>query len=386
MSRQRILFISSYFPNSKSPNIATYNRQELLALSQYYDIDVVVPISWLDRIRSLNFLTNISIAGIGGVYATYFYTPLFLRNLYGKMFHRSIKRIAHGLAKKNRYDLVYSSWLFPDAWAAGKVANHLGLPLFVSVLGTDVNRLVKNTSLAKRAIEVVDLSISLKCVSRSLKNKLISIGCNKDKLFVLENGIDNGVFYPQEKMSSREKCDIKLSEKVILFVGNLKKEKGLEELCYSFLKLKQAKPSFEFRLIIIGKGQYRAELIKLIDKLNLKENVSLLGERSLSEISSYMNASDVFCLPSYSEGQPNVVMEALSCHTPVVATNVGGTPDLDDGFGNICLVPPKDVPKLTDALSRFIDKDFDGYKWREFKSWDQNATYLREVFSQKEMH
>jgi glycosyltransferase involved in cell wall biosynthesis len=263
---------------------------------------------------------------------------------------------------------------------AAKIAKQLKLPLFVSVLGTDVNRLKENTFLSHRALEVVEYASQIKCVSGPLKNKLVSVGCNQNKLFVLQNGIDKKIFHPIDKNLMRSELGISIHDKVILFVGNLKKEKGLGELCHAFSQLRKNHLLSDCRLVVIGAGGFRSTMEQLLAELNISDKTDILGERPLEVIAKYMNASDVLCLPSYSEGQPNVVMEALACHTRVVATNVGGTPDLDLGYGNIKLISPANVSELTIALLEVITDGMDCERWYPFNSWADNAAHLHELF------
>lgn len=380
MTRKNILYISSFFPYPTAPNIATYNRQQLLALSDYYNIDAVVPVPWTYRLQHKDLPMTGTLGNIRIKYPTYYYSPLILRSLYGHYYYFSIKNMIDQLTESKSYDLVYTSWLYPDAWVASKIAQRLNLPLFVSVLGTDVNRLRENTLLSRKALEVAEYASCIKCVSGALKNKLISVGCNQDKLLVLQNGIDKKIFYPMDKSSIRSELGISMDDKVILFVGNLKKEKGLGELCHAFTQLVNNHSLQDCRLVIIGGGVFRATLEQLLGELAISDKSEILGERPLENIAKYMNACDVLCLPSYSEGQPNVVMEAMACHTRVVATSVGGTPDLDLGYGNILLIPPRNVPELTMALYKVLTDGIECEQWYNFNTWSDNASHLYKLF------
>ncbi len=380
MKRKNLLFISAFFPYPTAPNIATYNRQELLALTDYYNIDAIVPIPWTHALRHKGAPQEGTLGKINIKYPTYYYSPYILRNFYGLYYYYSIKKAVSELTARKTYDIIYSSWLYPDAWVAAKIAKLLKLPLFVSVLGTDVNRLRDDTYLSRKAIELSEYATQIKCVSDSLRANLISIGCGQDKLSVLQNGMDKNVFRPMDKFSVRKELGIRIKDKVILFVGNLKKEKGLGELCHAFSQLLNTHLLQDCRLVVIGGGGFRPLLEKLLAELNMSNKTEILGERPLEVIAQYMNACDVLCLPSYSEGQPNVVMEAMACHTRVVATSVGGTPDLDLGYGNIKLIPPKNVLELTAALYEVLTDGVECEQWYQFNSWADNAAYLYKLF------
>jgi len=380
MTKKRLLFISSFFPNPLYPNIATYLKQSLSALREFYDIDAVVPVPWPYRFKQGTIPGECVINGVNVWYPTYYYTPLVFRQYYGSFFEKSISDAVTRLCKANRYDTVYSAWLYPDAWVAAKVAKKLKLPLYVMVLGTDVNRLQPDSFLTSRMLEVADYATRIVCVSVPLLQKLNGLGCDADKLVYLQNGIDHTIFYPRDKSSVRSELGIIPTDKVILYVGNLKKEKGLGALAGAFKGIITDKEREDFKLVVIGGGRYKATLVDLLRKYKVDNRAVLLGERSLQTIALYMNACDVMCLPSHMEGQPNVVMEALNCHAKVVSTLVGGIPDLDDGRGNMILVPPGTISELAEALVEMIDRDTPFAGGSTIKSWKDHALQLKDMF------
>lgn len=97
------------------------------------------------------------------------------------------------------------------------------------------------------------------------------------------------------------------------------------------------------------------ELRHLTSQPDLKDHVEFVGNQNPDEVARWLAASNVFCLPSYSEGCPNVVIEALACGRPVVASDVGGIPELMDSRCGI-LVPPRDARQLADALAQALDR------------------------------
>ena len=378
--KKRVLFVSAFFPNKNEPNIATYNRQQLVSLTKYYDIDAIVPIPWYKRLLTNKFDYSDALGSIKIFYPTYYYTPLVLRSVYGQFYYMSILSSCKRLLHEHKYDYIYSSWLYPDAWAAAKIAQKLDIPLYVSVLGSDVNRLASGSPIARKSLEVGAYATRIICVSKALKEKLISLNFKSSVLKYLQNGIDTGIFKPLKKSLNRNDYGFSENDKIILFVGNLKKEKGLVELSRSFADIVNAQIYQNIKLLIVGKGNYLAETKKLLKELNVIDKVEFMGQRSLEEISIYMNLCDVFCLPSYSEGQPNVVIEALSCHAKVVSTTVGGIPELDTGLGNMKLVPPGDPAQLTAALIEMLDTSVPDSAWPSFASWDANAANVKDLF------
>ena len=375
--RKRILFISNLFPNPMAPNMAPYNYQQIRALHNFHDIDVIAPIPWIKRLKN-TIPIHRQDKGIDVYHPTYFYSPGCLRSLYGYFLKLSIQSLFYTFISKMKYDLVFSSWIYPDGYATAKIADKLKLPFFVKVHGTDINRLCHGDPVTRLTLDVVNKAKGVICVSKALKSRLIDMGAPSGKLSVLYNGIDKEIFFPDCKEDVRKKLCIGPDEVLVVFVGNLKKEKGLEELIKSF-KIASENDQLKWKLVIIGKGPYQHTIVRLADVLKLSLNVRFLGSLPLKEVALWMNAASVVCLPSYMEGVPNVVLEALACGTKVVATNIGGIPELDDGTGQIKLIPPKAIEPLALALKNMVDSKYFVERSNSICSWKENACHLNQI-------
>ena len=348
--RKKILFISNLYPNPFFSSMATFNRQQINALHEHGDIEVIAPISWTALLTRKLKQPSREESGIVIHHPTYYYSPRILRNLYGEFFYHSIRNVALSLLEKKQFDLIYSSWLYPDSWAAAKLAKQYSIPLFVKVHGSDVNRLVPGTTITRRSLAVSEQAEKVICVSKALKTRMMNLGVPEKKLEVLYNGVDQNIFRNLNRNDVRIQLNVNSDDFLVLYVGNLKKEKGLSELIAAF-KAVTAEVINKSRLVIIGSGAYEATAKQLVASLNLADNVSFFGNLPLETVARWMKAASVLCLPSYMEGVPNVVIEALSCGTRVVATNVGGIPELDKGDGMMTLVPPHAIAPLAKALS-----------------------------------
>jgi glycosyltransferase involved in cell wall biosynthesis len=105
----------------------------------------------------------------------------------------------------------------------------------------------------------------------------------------------------------------------------------------------------DLRLVLVGDGPLRQALGRLSQDLGISDRVVFAGKRDHAEVALWMNAADVFCLPSLREGHPNVVMEALACGTPVVASDVGAVSEILSSETGL-LVPPANAQRLAEAL------------------------------------
>ncbi len=379
----RILFISNLYPNPIFPTMASYNRQQIKALSQYAEVEVISPVPWTACLKKKLEPTFYISDGITVHHPVYYYTPRFFRKQYGLFFYHSIKAIAIRLLEKNNYDIIYSSWLYPDAWAAARLAQKYKVPLFVKVHGSDVNLLQPGSVITRKSLSVVEQAQQTICVSRALQDRLISLGAAANKLKVVYNGVDRSIFRQMDKQEVRRSLNIPSDDFVVLFVGNLKKDKGLDELVTAFKLLQVNVNCKSSHLVIIGSGIYGAQSKRQVTELGLEHKVRFLGSQSLVTIAQWMNAASVLCLPSYMEGVPNVVLEALSCGTRVIATNVGGIPELDNGDGSMQLIPPRQSSPLADAFAVAMECVRAPILNTRIVSWQQNAEYLYSIFAGK---
>jgi glycosyltransferase involved in cell wall biosynthesis len=359
--------------------MAAYNRQQISALGEHCEVEVISPIPWPELRKHKLKQASREENGMAVHHPTYYYTPRILRAWYGEYFYYSIKSVATQLLNKQEYDVIYSSWLYPDSWAAAKLAKQFKLPLYVKVHGTDVNRLEQGSAITRRSMEIVRQTEKVICVSKALKDRLIELGAPENKLVVLYNGVDQTIFHPIDREEACRTLMANFGEFLVLYVGNLKKDKGLDELVTAFKTLTETATT-QTRLIIIGSGSYKSSAVQQVTSLGLSSKVQFLGSQSLETIALWMNAASVLCLPSYMEGVPNVVLEALSCCTKVVATSVGGIPELDRGDGMLILVPPCDSSALAESLLMLSRSTDVVCKSSFITSWRENGQRLYSLF------
>ncbi len=207
----------------------------------------------------------------------------------------------------------------------------------------------------------------LTLVSNAQKEMVKKLGLDEANLTVIHNGVDFERFKIYDKKECRRIFDFSSDIKIILFIGQLIDVKGFEYLIQAISKLQ--KEEANFKVVAIGEGALRQKLENLTRQLHLGEYIVFMGEKPYAEISYWFGASDVFCLPSIREGCPAVIMEALASGRPVVASRVGGIPELIKETNGI-LVEPRDVQGLCQALKTALNK-----KWEENKIRDSVTGY-----------
>lgn len=187
--------------------------------------------------------------------------------------------------------------------------------------------------------------------------------CGKEKLKILGNGSTNGInidnfstesISEQHKIDLKNKLGIKDNDFVFIFVGRLVKDKGINELIAAFKKLNYP----DVRLLLVG--PYETELDPLDDN-TLKEigdNKNILTVGYQKDVRPYFAVSDALAFPSYREGFPNVVLQALAMEIPVIVSDINGCNEIVmDGINGL-IVPPKNEERLFSAMNRFLERDF----------------------------
>jgi glycosyltransferase involved in cell wall biosynthesis len=221
-------------------------------------------------------------------------------------------------------------------------------------------------------------------VSEELRRFTISLGVDSARVVTIPNGVDGDVFYSRDRELCRTKLGIPEGRRVILSAGGLGEGKGHHLIVQALPALIEAGLDIEF--LLAGSpnrdGRFEAEIQSWIRQLHLEDRVRLLGRVQPDTLAELMNAADVFCLASFSEGWPNVVHEALASGTPVVVTRVGGIPEMVRSSDCGILVPPGDISALGRALTESMKQSWDHQAialWGRSRTWTHVAQEVVQV-------
>jgi len=262
-------------------------------------------------------------------------------------------------------------WLYPEGFATVAVARRLGIPAIVGSIGSDLNRIPDPASkwLTRLAMQRASFVVTK---SEHLRQQAIQMGINGRKVRTVRNGCDPSVFHLADRSAARAKLAVDDDAKLVLFVGRLDAKKGIVELLEAFVSLACRRPSL--RLAYIGDGPGGEQLRSKARDFALQDRIILIGACPSQRVAQWLAAANVLALPSYNEGYPNVVIEALSCGRPVIATNVGGILELVNEQSGI-LVAPRDSRALADAIETALERNWDERLISEQfrRSWDEAA-------------
>ncbi len=316
-----------------------------------------------------------TIDGIRVTHPRTLFLPRLAHASWGPLYAASIAPQIAGY--RDKVDVVLGSWAYPDGFAAVVAARLLGVPCVVKLHGSDINLIGRLPGPRKMMGWALPRAARVVAVSRALADEVEGLGVARDRISLVMNGVDGALFHPRDRAKARAELGLSTGP-LALYVGNLKPEKGVRDLAAAWAAVTRARPGAT--LAVVGDGPLAGELRVALQPMG--ERVVMVSRRPLAEIPTWMAAADVLVLPSHVEGTPNVVLEALACGRRVVATAVGGVPDLvtNDVLG--ALVPPRDPDALAAAIVRSLDIPYNPATVAALGArggWDASAAALYDV-------
>ncbi|NVM20299.1 MAG: glycosyltransferase family 4 protein [Desulfobacterales bacterium] len=399
MKNVTVLVLSFMYPNFVRKNMGVFIHNQVKALKDSgCNVVVIAPVPWRPRLlrwrKKWQIYKKISqrewVDGIDVFHPRYF-RPRGGNWVYcweGMAMYMGIKRVIKEVSKIYDFDLIHANRIIPDGYAGILLGKKFRVPVVSVARGSDTYEVpFKNRLNYIAARNVLKESDQLAAVSGQLARIMTSIGRPKSQIKVVHNACDTNRFrYMGGRNLIREKVGLSQRRLVILFVGTIHKKKGIYELLDAFNNLRDHNK--HIFLVLIGEGKSTSQLKVTIEKRGLQNCVKLTGYIPNDRMQLWYNSADIFVLPTYHEGTPNVVVEAMACELPVVATDVGGIPEiLSDGKTGI-IVKPRDASGLANALDRLINdaklRRMLGKNGRRFVeeelTWETNASELIKVY------
>ena len=380
----RVLAITKIFPNSLEPTSSPFNRQQFTELAKLCDLTVLEAIPYFPgaettgqppRAAKLALLPRSErISGIETVYMRTAYMPVVGLGFAGPLYLASLMPY---LEMASRFDVILGTWAYPDGCAAVAFAKMLRKPCVVKVHGSDINVLGKLRGANRFMAICLPRADALVAVSTPLVQGLLWKGCDAAKIKLVPNGVNAELFYPRDRGEARTKLGVPLDRPLALYVGRLEETKGVGDLLEAFADLREKKPGV--MLALVG-ADLMPERIAAA-RAAFGDALITPGIVTHEGIADWMAACDVFTLPSWAEGTPNVILEALASGRPPVGTRVGGIPDIIEDGKNGILARSKDPRGLVySILSAFARKwDPEALRATAPGSWSDSASKLYDV-------
>lgn len=445
----KLLFVSQLYPSSASPQKASYNRQLMLAMARQAEIRIVAPVEWFPWQECLRGRvlppTEEPLDGLHISHPRVFYTPGFMIYKHWWMYRRSISAHFKAVVEEFRPDHIIIGFVYPDGVAVAALCRELGIPYSLLVLGSDFRirtRQEKFKSVVMSALREAPLVL---CPGNALKRDMAAAGIDGRKIVAFNNGVNVDLFRFRTRKEALEEWSVVRqssvsseaastwlpstfhlppSTRLCLFVGNLVPVKGPDLLLEAWGKLIRRDECGDLKLeaeaaasasgestsesetqvsgfiphlspasptlIFIGDGPMRKRLEQRAKSIGMGDSVVFLGSRSHNEIALWMNVADCLCLPSRSEGMPNVVLEALASGLPVVATGVGEVPFMiQDGENGFVIAAEGEgmSRRLAETLALALERKWERKKLSqrvENCTWDEAAETVLKAISPRQ--
>jgi teichuronic acid biosynthesis glycosyltransferase TuaC len=377
----RTLLMSTLFPSSARPIHGIFVETRLRELLKTGEVEtrVVAPVPWFP-FRGARFGEYGTFAatprfevrnGIEVHHPRYFLPPKIGMNIAPDMIARAALPVIRELRKGGfDFDLIDAHYYYPDGVAAAIIARALGKPFIVTARGTDLN-LVPEYPLPRRRILATAAATQASIgVCKALMDRLAELGADPAKLHVLRNGVDLERFVPEPRLAARARLALERDGRWLLSVGHLIERKGHHIAIEALARL----PA-DVRLVIAGAGEERVRLERLAAERGVASRVRFTGAVPQAELKWYYSAADALVLCSSREGWANVLLEAMACGTPVIATDIWGTPEVVATPEAGCLMPQRSPAGLAQAFDALVGRHIDRAATRSYaESFSWHAT------------
>lgn len=264
-----------------------------------------------------------------------------------------------GNISPEHFDLIHAHWVLPNGVPAALVARHCGLPLVVSLHGSDVYLAEQYWMTTPAAGMTLRAAAAVTACSTDLFLRALCLGASAPASYVIPYGVNVREFRPDSDAPSRVRAELRLPDTTPLVVGlgRLVYKKGFGVLLDAWPQVLVHHP--EARLVIVGYGDLRESLDQQASQLGIAHRVHFTGQLERARAAAYLAAADVFALPIVSaqgaDGLPNTLLEAMGAARPIVASRVAGVPDVIEDGRHGLVVPDRDPVALATAIVRLLD-------------------------------
>lgn len=392
MQRLKVLVLSRNYPNESTPNLGLWVERLVRHTITNCEARVIAPVPYCPPLPGLPEYTRFrQVQRQRDSDGIKVYHPRFLvgfgyslYNVEALSYYLGIRGVVERVRREFPFDLIHAHFGYPDGVVASRLGSRYRVPVVVTEHALwrpwmDRHRLVRQ--------QVVSASSNFAfhiAVSQTGRDTITHFTGRDDRIRVIPVGVDGSVFRPDASGNGYDPNQV-------LFVGFINFNKGVDILLQAMQKVSERRP--DARLVLVGGSIYRdarlqeERLRRMADELGIGERVTFVGRKSAAEVARYMCESAMLVLPSRRESFGAVLVEALACGTPVVASRCGGPEDIVNEKVGL-LFPNEDVNALASAIEQVLQQrhKYDPVKLRahalENFSWERVANYTTELYQE----
>jgi teichuronic acid biosynthesis glycosyltransferase TuaC len=385
MPEKNLLVISNSFPNEDNTFVGdVFVKEQIKYLRHYFDnVYVISPVAYgMERLRKTEH-SNYQFDNVQVFFPKYINNPLFWyhgRSLWVDLEARAIMSL---IEKEDlHFELIHAHFTWPSGAVAARLKKSLGIPVVI----TEHTHTTLYKALREKNPYYTNTWRECDAIIRVNKKDVPLIcryGVDPSKVYSIANGYDPGKCYPVDKKAARQSLGLPENLKIVLNISRLYKVKGQKYLISAINDI--AKERNDLVCYIGGTGPLKNDLEQQIASLNLQEYVKLAGFIPDEQMNLWMNACDLFVLPSLSESFGIVQLEALACGRPVVATRNGGSEEIVISAEYGLLVEPADPEELAEKILVALDREWDRetiLRYAERYTWENIAKETMSVYEQ----
>lgn len=375
---KRILVFSTVFPNAAQPHHGIFVRERMRGLPPEVEVCVLAPAPWFPFISGLRPGYRPRVPreevqdGVRVLHPRFLSVPGFFKCLDGLFLFLGALPAVWRLRRDFRFEAIDAHFIYPEGMAAALLGLVFRVPVLITLRGLLpllVPYALRRPQLRwalRRAARVI-------AVSESLRDDAVSLGVPRERVRVIENGIDPDLFHPLDRAEVRRQLGLlELPEELsspsgvsddtplLVSVGTLSPRKGFHLVIEALPALAGRFPGIRYAIVggAGAEGAQEDELRRLAERLGVADRVIFAGPQKREALAAWYSAADLSVLASAHEGCPNVVLESLACGTPVVATPVGDVPRILDR-PELGRVVAREVGALTGGIAEALSQRWD---------------------------
>lgn len=351
-----IVTATTLFPNGATPAHGIFVKTRLKKLLATGEVQarVVAPLGWVPPLIAYPGTAHLralprreTIDGIAVDHPRYLIVPKVGMAATPFFLYRAMKRAIGDILKSGAHvDLIDAHYFYPDGVAAAWVARDFRLPVTITARGTDLNLIPRYPVPRQMIRAAAAMADGLITVCAALKEPLVALGVAPERVTVLRNGVDLDFFRPSARQDARGR--FAMTRRTLGSVGHLIARKGHHHAIAALSRL----PDTD--LIIAGDGEEKASLQALAARLGVENRVRFLGAVNQETLRDLYGGLDALVLASSREGWANVLLEAMACGTPVIASAVWGTPEVVADPAAGVLMPSLDAEGVVAAAAQLF--------------------------------